>query len=52
MYGWHSWTNVYDFYLVTLLEYREGIPVGWMISNREDAAAIQKCLLKVKEKMW
>ena len=46
-------TNVYDFYLVTILvldEYREGIPVRWMISNREDAAAIRQCLLKVKEK--
>lgn len=46
-------TNVYDFYLVTILvldEYREGIPVGWMITNREDAAAIRQCLLKVKEK--
>ena len=33
-------TNMYDFLLITILtmdEYGEGIPVGWMISNREDA---------------
>ena len=32
-------TNMYDFYLVTVLvidEYGEGIQVAWMISNRED----------------
>ena len=32
-------TNAYDFNLTTILvidEYGEGLPVGWMISNRED----------------
>ena len=33
-------TNIYDFFLITILtmdEFGEGVPVGWMISNREDA---------------
>ena len=32
-------TNAYDFNLTSILvidDYREGLPVGWMISNRED----------------
>jgi len=46
-------TNVYDFKLVTILvldEFGEGIPVGWMISNREDAIALTSFLRKIKEK--
>lgn len=46
----HS-TNVYDFCLVTILvidDFGEGVPVGWMISNREDAAALRQFLLKVR----
>ena len=36
-------TNMYNFNLVTIVvidEYGEGVPVGWMLSNREDAMAI------------
>lgn len=36
-------TNAYDFKLTTVIvvdEYGEGVPVGWMISNREDAPII------------
>uniref|UniRef100_A0A1X7SDX4 ZSWIM1/3 RNaseH-like domain-containing protein n=1 Tax=Amphimedon queenslandica TaxID=400682 RepID=A0A1X7SDX4_AMPQE len=46
----HS-TNVYDFCLVTILvldDFGEGVPVGWMISNREDAAALRQFLLKIR----
>ena len=46
-------TSVYDFKLVTILvldEFGEGIPVGWMISNREDAIALTSFLRKIKEK--
>ena len=34
---------MYDFFLITVLvvdEYEEGIPVAWMISNREDMMAL------------
>ncbi len=37
-------TNSYDFYLTTLLvmdEFGEGIPVGWLISNRQDEVVLQ-----------
>lgn len=46
-------TNSYDFFLITLLvldDLGEGVPVCWIISNREDAAVIRQVLLKVKEK--
>ena len=46
-------TNVYNSYLITILvldEFYEGIPVGWIISNHEDAAVIRQCLLKIKGK--
>jgi hypothetical protein len=46
-------TNSYDFFLITLLvldELGEGIPVCWIISNREDATVIRQVLLKVKER--
>jgi len=46
-------TNVYDFNLTTLLvldEFGEGIPVAWMVCNREDAVALKPFLKKVKEK--
>ena len=42
-------TFIYIFTILVLDEYREGIPVGWMITNREDTAAIRLCLLKVKK---
>ena len=46
-------TNVYDFFLITILvldEFGEGIPVCWFISNREDSAAIRQGLLKLKDR--
>ena len=46
-------TNVYNFNLTTLLvldEFGEGIPVAWMVCNREDAVALKPFLKKVKEK--
>lgn len=46
-------TNSYNFFLITLLvldDLGEGVPVCWIISNREDAAVIRQVLLKVKEK--
>ena len=46
-------TNVYDFYLITILvldDLGEGVPVGWIISNREDAAIIRQVLSIIKEK--
>ena len=47
-------TNVYDFYLITILvldDLGEGVPVGWIVSNREDAAIIIcKVLSRIKEK--
>lgn len=42
---------MYDFFLVTVLvvdEYEEGIPVAWMISNREDAMALQPFFVAIK----
>lgn len=47
-------TNVYDFKLITILvlgELGEGIPVAWMISNREDALALAPFFKKIRE-MW
>ena len=46
-------TNVYDFYLVTILDlddYGEGVPVAWLITNHEDTSAVRQFLLKVREK--
>ena len=40
-------TNMYDFYLTTLLvinEYGEGIPVAWIISNRQDGDTLSHWL--------
>ena len=47
-------TNHYDFNLLTLLvvdEYGEGIPVGWMISNREDTLVIVEFLKSIKSRV-
>ena len=44
-------TNIYDFYLITVLVldgYKEGIPVAWLISNREDAAVLNRFFSKIK----
>ena len=46
-------TNVYDFYFITVLildEFGEGVPICWIISNREDSALVHQALIKVKEK--
>ena len=45
-------TNVYDFKLITILldELGEGVPVAWMISNREDALALTPFFRKIREK--
>ena len=46
-------TNVYDFYLVTILvldDYGEGVPVAWLITNRDNASAVHHFLMKVREK--
>ncbi len=45
-------TNSYDFYLTTLLvmdEFGEGIPVGWLISNRQDEVVLQTFFERIKE---
>ena len=46
--------NQYDFLLLTLLvldEYGEGMPVGWMISNREDGTVIVEFLKSIKNRV-
>ena len=46
-------TNMYDFHLITLLvidEYGEGIPVVWVITNREDALLLMEFLKEVKKR--
>ena len=46
-------TNMYDFKLITVLvldELGEGVPVAWMISNREDALALTPFFRKIREK--
>ena len=46
-------TNMYDFHLISILvldDFGEGVPVCWIISNREDAALIRQVLLKLREK--
>ena len=40
-------------YMTTILvldEFREGVAVCWIISNREDAAVIRQVLLKLKQR--
>ena len=44
-------TSIYTFFLVTMLtmdEYGEGIPVAWMLSNREDAMALHTFFTSIK----
>lgn len=44
-------TNHYDFNLITVLvldDYGEGVPVGWMISNREDRGTLSFFLKSLK----
>ena len=45
-------TNMYDFHLISIVildDFREGVPVCWIISNREDSAVIRQVLLKLKQ---
>ncbi len=47
-------TNQYDFLLLTLMvldEFGEGIPVGWMLSNREDGLVITEFLKSVHSRV-
>ncbi|SMN01522.1 hypothetical protein SPONN_2553 [uncultured Candidatus Thioglobus sp.] len=47
-------TNQYDFLLTTLLvvdELGEGIPVAWMLSNREDALMLMVFLQAIKDRV-
>ena len=44
-------TNAYDFQLISIVvvdEYGEGLPIGWMISNREDTTALCAFLNAIK----
>ncbi len=46
-------TNMYDFYLVTIIvvdEFGEGIPVAWAISNREDTTTLLQFFKAVKDR--
>ena len=46
-------TNMYDFYLTTLLvidEYGEGIPVAWIISNRQDGDTLSHWFKSINSK--
>ena len=50
MDGTHG-TNVYDFNLITILvidEYGEGIPVAWLLANREDSTVLMEFLKEVR----
>ncbi len=43
--------TMYDFKLLTIAvidEYEEGLPVAWMLSNRENSMVIIEFLLAVK----
>ena len=45
-------TNQYDFKLITLLvtnDRHKGIPVAWVISNREDILAMTEILKTIKD---
>ena len=46
-------TNAYDFNLITVLVmdgFGEGIPVAWVIANREDVTILVECLKAIKER--
>ena len=46
-------TNAYDFFLLSIIvidEFGEGIPVGWMVSNREDCLVVVEFLQTVGER--
>ena len=46
-------TNAYDFNLTTILvidEYGEGLPVGWMISNREDKQMLTEFFRAIEQR--
>ena len=46
-------TNVYDFQLITVLvidDYDEGIPVAWLISNKESADILRVFFARIRER--
>lgn len=43
--------NFYDFNLTTILVLGEGVPVAWMISNREDTLVLIEFFKKVKARV-
>ena len=46
-------TNMYDFNLITFVvvdEYGEGVPVAWMIANREDSVILTEFLTALKQR--
>ena len=46
-------TNVYDFNLLSVViidEYGEGVPVAWMISNREDSMILIEFFQALKKR--
>ena len=46
-------TNMYDFSLTTVVvvdEYGEGVPVAWMVSNREDVHVLTEFLKAIKQR--
>ena len=46
-------TNVYDFQLITVLvidDYDEGIPVAWLISNKESADILRVFFSRIRER--
>ena len=48
-------TNAYDFQLVTVLvidDYDEGIPVAWLISNKESADVLWVFFTGIRERCW
>ena len=46
-------TNAYHFNLTTIMvidDYREGLPVGWMVSNKEDKKMLAQVFAGIKER--
>ena len=46
-------TNYYDFKLVSVLildDFVEGVPVGWMVSNKEDSTVLTEFLRSLQER--
>ena len=46
-------TNAYDFQLITVLvidDYDEGIPVAWLISNKESSSVLSSFFASIRER--